>query len=200
MSESVNPIAWVDLETGGTDHRLHQITQIAAIATTGGIELEEIGSPFERKVTLTKGRYTKEALEIQGYDRDVWVEEAVPMDHALREFRDWLEPHGHTRTGAKGKKYDAVDMAGHNCRFDADFLRASADRNKLWLPIANWTGGMYDTLQLAKWVCLLEGLEPPNYKLETLCKFFGLPSFGAHDALEDVRACIKLARCLLMGF
>ena len=193
-------IVWVDLETGGLSPKLHQLTQIAAVPTTGGIELEALGQPFERKITLTSGRYTKEALEVQNYDPVVWDAEAIPINRALEEFKEWLKTWGHPMTSAKGSKYSAAHMGGHNVAFDGEFLRASAERNKLWLPITNWTGGMFDTLHLARWVSLLEGKEPPDYKLETLCKFYGLPAFDAHDAMNDVRATIRLARALLMGF
>jgi DNA polymerase III epsilon subunit-like protein len=40
------------------------------------------------------------------------------------------------------------------------------------------------------------GVTPSDYKLETLCKYFGITTEGAHDALTDVRMCAALARRL----
>lgn len=53
------PIVWLDLEAGGTDPTRHQITQIAALATTGDPDLKIIGEPFEVKVELVPARFTK---------------------------------------------------------------------------------------------------------------------------------------------
>lgn len=196
----LNPIVWVDLETGGLEPLRHQVTQIAAIATAGLLTLDELGEPFERKITLVSGRYTNEALEIQNYNKTTWDEDAIPIDMALRELVDWINPYTHTRTSKAGRKYDAADVGGYNVFFDCDFLGKTAKRNKIWLPIATWTGGMLDVLQLAKWTCLLTGEEPENYQLATVYEFFGLGKFNAHDAGDDIAATVKLARALMMGW
>ena len=54
-----------------------------------------------------------------------------------------------------------------------------------------------DTLQLALWHFSQCDAEPENYKLGTLCAFFGIDASGAHDALVDVRLNVELARRVL---
>ena len=196
-----HPIVWIDLETGGLNPALHQVTQIAAVATELENGFKQIGEPFERKIKLVPGKYTEESLKIQHYDPVVWEEEAIPIVDAIGELYIWALEHAHDRISKTGSTYKAADVAGQNVQFDADFLAATAKRCSVWLPLALWTGGMYDTIQLAKWAILMKGLDPPpNFQLETLCKWRGLPQFQAHDALHDVRATISLADSLMVGF
>jgi len=195
------PIVWIDLETGGTDPRVHQITQVAAIATTGTPELDQIGEPFERKVCLSPGHFTQEALQLQNYGKETWDAEAVAVTVMLQDLIDWCKPYKHTCISAStGKSYSAAYVAGYNVDFDCRFLRAAAERNDKWLPLMTWTGGYFDVLQLLRWMTLFNGDEPKKFQLRPVCEHFGLPAFGAHDACEDIRQTIKLARCLIMGF
>ena len=195
-------LIFIDLETGGLNPALHQITQIAAIATDGvSPTFDQIGEPFERKIKLVPGKYTQEALDLQHYDPVAWDNEAVGIQVALDDLCKWSEPFGHERIGAKsGKKYKAADVAGYNIEFDRNFLDVTAKRNKIWLPLALWTGGALDVLQLLKWEALKTGDAPKNFQLETACKHRGIPDFVAHGAPSDVRATIRLARSLMVGF
>ena len=194
-------IVFIDLETGGLNPAVHQITQIAAIATTDTTALDVVGDPFEVKVALASGHYTQEALDCQNFNMGVWDEEAIGIRDALHKLYEWSEPFGDERVGASsGKTYRAVDVAGYNIEFDRNFLDVTAKRNKTWLPLALWTGGAFDVLQLLKWDVLRNGDGPKNYQLGTACRHRGLVDFHAHDALEDVRATIALARSLLAGF
>lgn len=123
------------------------------------------------------------------------------MTVALRSLVDWLAPFRHERVGrTSGKTYMAAHLGGYNIDFDGEFLRATAERLNLWMPITNWTGGMFDVLQFAKWVSLLSGEEPPDYRLETVCKHYGIVIDGAHRADADVKATIDLARALILGW
>jgi DNA polymerase III epsilon subunit-like protein len=191
-------IIWIDLETGGLDCDKFQITQIGGIVTELGPSFKRVGEPFERKVKLVPGRYTEEALKAQNFSIPVWDAEAVTIADALGALYKWAEPWADERTSAKGNTYKAADVAGFNVIFDADFLRAASKRNGVWLPLATWTSGMLDVLQLAKWTCALHGLEPPNFQLRSLCKFFDIDdaALTAHDALGDVLATLALFRAL----
>lgn len=200
-------IIWVDLETGGVNSAEHQITQMAAIATGGPPLFKEVEEgTFERKASLVAGKWTREALEIQAFDPEVWKEEAVPMVQVLDDFDDWVGQFCHEAISKRtGKPYRVAHMAGHNVAFDGRFLRAAAERNDRWIRLTNWTGGMYDTLHLAKWYFLLYEnkesipIEPPaDLKLGTLCEFFKIQVETSHDALEDVRATIKIAREMIL--
>jgi len=194
-------IIFLDLETGGLNPALHQITQIAAVAVEATTDLPVVGDAFECKITLVPGKYDQEALNIQHYDPVVWDAEGVGIQQALDKLCKWAEPWGDERIGGKsGKAYKAADVGGYNIEFDRDFLSVTAKRNKIWLPLALWTGGVLDVLQLAKWESLRTGESPKNFQLETVCKFRGIPDFMAHGAPNDTAASIRLARSYLAGF
>ncbi len=194
MSDTIS-IVWVDLETGGTDEHAHQITQIAAVATGPAPEFDEVDW-FEQKVILTEGRWTQEALDKQAYSPEAWAEEAIPIARAMTDFDEWLRGFTHQRRSKRTDRlYDVCHMGGHNVEFDGRFLRATAKRLALWLPLTNWTGGQLDTLHMAKWWFLLRHEYPETFTLEALCEYFRIP-INAHDAEDDVLATIQLARKL----
>jgi len=192
----LNRIVWLDVETGGTDPIAHQITQIAAIATDCEPTLNVVGEEFERKIELVDGKWEQDALDMQAYSEGAWAEDAIPIYPAMADLRQWCMPFRHERKSKKGRTYKVCHMAAFNGRFDADFVRATADRNDLWMPLTTWTGGVFDVLQLVKWFALLRGVEHKSYKLEDLCAEYGIPPFGAHDALADVKAMIALTRII----
>ncbi len=55
-----------------------------------------------------------------------------------------------------------------------------------WYPL--------DTYPVAIWYCTTRGIAVPDYQLQTLGKAFGIESQGeAHEALADVRTCVRIA-------
>ena len=99
--------AFLDCEFGGLDPELHDITEIAVIATD--YRLAELWAR-EWKVRARAERITPEAAEIQGYDPAVWAAEARPLREVLGELAGLLP---------KGK---VVVPAGQNVRMDVQFL------------------------------------------------------------------------------
>lgn len=193
MYNELKHIVWIDCETGGRDPDAHQITQIAAVVTDEKLKL--VSGPFERKIRLYDGAWEQEALDVQGYDSAVWAKEAVEAHDALSALIEYVKPFTHLKIGRSNKRYSAAHVGGHNVGFDRDFLRASAKRLRLWLPLTLWSGGMFDTMELAKWHAFLRGVEHPRYRLEELCEEAGIPMPGrAHDAMTDIMASVLLAR------
>lgn len=88
---------------------------------------------------------------------------------------------------------------GHNAaEFDWPFLRAWYKHQDIFCPIAN---EVLCTLQRARWWFAHaehpEVAPPGNFRLGTLCGYFGVPlEAAAHDALADVRATVDLYRML----
>ncbi len=72
-------------------------------------------------------------------------------------------------------------LVAHNARFDFKFLYNAVKRHKAKAP----TGPSLDTFALAKRV--VPGL--PNYRLDTLTRFYNLPSTRFHRAEEDAEYC-----------
>ena len=99
--------AFIDMEFGGLDPELHDITEIAVILTD--YRLAELAQQ-EWKVRARADRITPEAAAISGYDADVWAAEAVPLRQALEALTALL-PTGVT-----------VVPAGQNVRMDVLFL------------------------------------------------------------------------------
>lgn len=95
---------------------------------------------------------------------------------------------------ATGRPYYLARVLAHNAEFDCRFTTAWFKRNKQFL-----SAGTFEplcTLNLARWLTQLSPKPPENHKLGTLCEWFGVDLTGAHDALSDVRATVKLAQCL----
>jgi DNA polymerase-3 subunit epsilon len=108
------------------------------------------------------------AAAINGYNREKWAAEAVPLNTAMIKVLELAR--------------DAV-MAAHNTPFDKAFVDAALRRCSM-----RWTGNYHtlDTCALSR-PLLLAGLVE-NVQLGTMTKFFGL-EHEAHRAMGDVRAC-----------
>ena len=187
-------IVWLDLETGGLDEDRHQIIQVAAIATEAAFPFAEVGT-FEAKIKLVPGYYTEEALAKNCYTPEGW-ESALPSAVARTEFERFIYHHRkHTHISGKGNRLTVAELAGHNLDFDVKFLRKWF--GKIWLPATAWTGGYFDSMHIARTVTLVTGRRWKNHTLEGLCEELGI-EFDAHDALEDVRASIRLTKELIL--
>lgn len=188
----MNKIFWLDLETGGLNPQVCQITQIAAVATDMDFNpIEE----FNVTVKLIDKAYTQQALDVQGYS----PEGAVDIRKAMFLLANFAAKHTNTLISKRtGKSYPCAELAGYNPRFDADFLKATKERyGDHWIPITTWVGGFRDVLQLAKWVEIIAGVKFPSFKLADLASELGLPEFEAHDALNDTRAAIDVTKKLI---
>lgn len=95
-------------------------------------------------------------------------------------------------SGDRNKKHPLV---AHNGNFDGPFLAAWYRRLGMFMPA---THRVFCTMQRALWLFHEDrSLTPPDdYKLLTLCQYFGVPlvASDAHDALNDVRATLALYR------
>ena len=169
-----------DLETTGFRHWEDEIIQIAA-------KVFPTGEEFEAKLTFYIDKASPEALKVNSYDPEVWARCAVEPEEALMKFDNFVKEFAiHPRISARGKRYTtAVAMGHNNTKFDNEFLRRLYKNNgDKFFPFTSST----DTLQLITF------LYPDllNYKQGSIMEAFGLPSQGAHDALEDVRQLFEL--------
>jgi len=92
-----------------------------------------------------------------------------------------------------------AQLAGHNAeRFDGPFIHEWYKRLGIYCPARYMT---LCTKQKALWLFEEDkSLTPPvNFKLGTLCEYFGVPlsEEEAHDALVDVRATVELYRAMV---
>jgi len=98
--------AFMDMEFGGLDPELHDITEIAVILTD--YRLAEFAMR-EWKVRARPERITPHAAEMSGYSDEAW-KDAVPVRQALTELAEML-PAGKLSV-----------PAGQNVRMDVMFL------------------------------------------------------------------------------
>jgi oligoribonuclease (3'-5' exoribonuclease) len=169
--------AFIDMEFGGLDPELHDITEIAVILTD--YRLAELGQK-EWKVRARADRITREAAAISGYDAKVWAAEAVPVRQALEELTALL-PKGVT-----------VVPAGQNVRMDVQFLERGYKSCELPYPFD------YHVIDLATlfyvW-SLVAGHTVPALSLRQAATHAGLVEGGVeHRAMADTRLTLETFR------
>lgn len=81
-------------------------------------------------------------------------------------------------------------IIGHNVKFDLGFIGREFSKVDSWFW---WSGTYLDTVRLARSL----NLNVKNYKLGTLCEYFGIPLNDAHTAMGDARATAELFMKLL---
>lgn len=180
---------YFDLETGGIEMR-HPVIQLAAIAVDE--VLNECGT-FEQKISFDPALCDAEALAVNHYTAEAW-KDAAARSNIATIFSKWLKPFSSLarispRTGAG---YNLALLAGFNSvTFDGPRLKALYAGQ--FFPCSYQ---IRDVLQRAFWYFDERQHAPDDFKLTTLCKYFHIPTDGAHEALTDVRLTIALARAL----
>ncbi len=180
-------LVFVDIEV-----RQSHIRQIAAIAVDAGLAERECFEvkvrpeiPAKRKADKTKPKR-----------RYFWPRTAVAAPDAAKAFADFLRRH--TSVGLVSPKhgpYQVAQLVAHNALFDGPFLHAWFERLGVFLPASY---RVFCTMQRAFWLFheRPDLVPPADYKLLTLCAYFGVPFSAeeAHDAMADIRATLELYR------
>jgi DNA polymerase III epsilon subunit-like protein len=187
-------LVFVDIETGGLE-TWRPIIQIAAIAVaSNGRELET----FEAKLRFDERIADPKSLRKNHYSPERWFREARPACVVAESFAQLLMRHATIdQTAIGGRVFQVAQLVAHNADFDGPFLRAWYNRTRLFLPASP---RVLCTVQRAMWSFHENKLltPPKDFKLKTLCEYFGVPLRGedAHDALNDVRATVALYRAM----
>ena len=180
MAPSPRPVCWVDLETTGTRAGHHEIVQIAAIQTSPDLR-DELRYYHARVIPAHPERMSPGAARVNGYDEKLWLATAIDLDSALAALSPLL---------------DGAQIGGHNVAFDRAFLtaayRAWPERRR-----PRWAYSLLDTASLGYRHVVSGRVARPG--LELLCGAEGvsLTRDDAHDARQDIRATLELARRLL---
>ena len=189
-------LVFCDLETAGLEPQQHPIIQVAAIAVDASLrELET----FEVKIRFNEAEADPKSLSANRYSKEVWNREALELAIAGHQFSNFLRRHAtFDMTSKAGTPYQVAQLVAHNGeRFDGPFLHAWYRKLGLFCPARYM---VLCTKQRALWLFDEDkSLTPPtNYKLGTLCEFFGvkLRPEHAHDAFNDVRATVELYRAI----
>jgi DNA polymerase-3 subunit epsilon len=182
---------FIDTETTGTDPKMHGMIQLACIIDIDGkIEAEQSWNikPF------VKDAIDFEALKVNGLSLDTIQGYPVPAG-VFHDFQYLL--------GAHCDKYNRNDKyypAGFKVDFDLAFLREFfLKMNDCY--IGSWFNGKeIDPLSLLRWLDWKGEISLPNYRLTTVCEYFGIKLDKAHDALADIRATRELINLLKTNF
>jgi DNA polymerase III epsilon subunit-like protein len=196
MVTSQGALVFVDLETGGPNPNRHPIIQLAAIAVDG--ETLAALETIELKVRVDERRATKYALRKNSYSRKLWQEHALPEVEAARRLADFLKRHAtYTELSRSGTEYRLAQLVAHNATWDMAFLQAWYQRLDVFCPARRQA---LCTLQRCLWYFFENPSDvPQNFRLDTLCRHFGLTfaAADAHDALGDVHATVALYKALV---
>ena len=195
MSAPRQKIVFFDLETTGLDPKRHAILQVAAVAVDESFNDLET---FEAKIRFDERRANRNSLRKTHYHRGVWVRRALDAGEAAKRFADFLRRHASvTKLGSDGEPFQLAQLVAHNAPFDTAFLQVWYERLCLFLPVRYQ---VFCTLQRALWYFQEhpDEMPPVDFKLATLCNYFGVPfhAANAHDAVGDVNATVALYRAM----
>lgn len=187
-------LVFVDLETAGLEP-WRPVMQIAAVAVSR--DLRELEA-FEAKIRFSHSLADPKSLRKPSYQPRLWERQGVSAREAAEQFAEFLRRHATVKMKSfDGTRYRVAQLVAHNATHDGGFLRHWFDRLGLFLP------GHYRmlcTVQRAIWFFQEspEKKPPANFKLLTLCHYFGVrfDEQDAHDALNDVRATVALYRAM----
>ena len=123
MSENKKRTVFFDLETGGLTPGVHPIIQFAGVAVDEDFNVLE---EFEIKLKFDVAKCSKEALDVNSFDPEVWDKMAVDPRAAQLQISAFLKRHATLRlVSKKGRPYTVAAIAGHNAAtFDGPFLQA----------------------------------------------------------------------------
>jgi DNA polymerase III epsilon subunit-like protein len=185
-------LIYFDLETGGVEPQ-HPVIQVAAIAVDGtGAEV----AAFNARVAFDESAADPEALRLNHYSKDAWTGAKSPA-RVAEDFASWLRPFSSVSLVSKrtGRPYSVARLAGYNA-VAFDFPRLKAMFGERFMPCEYLVRDVlqrvlfyFDDNPTVK--------RPENFKLSTVCEYFGIAVDGAHDALVDVRLTAQLHRALV---
>lgn len=185
-------IVFVDIESIGLDPK-GPIRQIAAVAVDR--RLKELES-FEAKLEV-------DWKSVRSWRHDRRRRAPRPLLHCevgvAASFGRFLYRHATADLSSTQHSVRQVaQLAAHNVGHDGPFLQSFFQRNRRFFP---GSYRMLCTVQRALWLFQEDKslTPPPDFKLITLCRYFGVPlrAVDAHDALHDVRATVALYRIML---
>ena len=191
-------IVVVDIETNSDNVEIADPIQIAAIAADYET-LEQIDG-FEIKVEFIPDYAGNlEWLTKRGhYDSKVWMDTSLNPKWAKDSLNMFFERHATWSKTPTSKKWARV--MGHNIiQWDAPILKRWFEKIEpgKWSAAMFWTGGPVDTMQMARMAEFVRGETwEHGLSLGVLCSTFGITIGKEHDALEDCKMTLELARAL----
>ena len=170
-------LVFLDLETTGFNPDIHEILEIACIRTSPNAR--KVLDKFERKVLASNiETASPEALAINKYNPEHWLNHAVSMDTALNDFINVC--------------FGGVTLVAHSATFDWGFIRKALTHKQ---RLADIDYHIICTASLA-WPLVMCG-DVVSPKLEALCTHFGISNDGQHSAMRDVERMLAVYQRLI---
>jgi DNA polymerase III epsilon subunit-like protein len=182
---------WIDWETTGADFgtgesaKRYQGISFGAIITD--LEtFEEVDSLY-REILFNEAKYawTDRAAEIHGLTREYLAANGVSQEEALTDLLEMMSKYG------LGSNNSKVMIGGHNVSFDIDFT------NQLTLDVADFK---FDWHHVRLETSALGFTATGVYKSNQLFPLFGAEVRGKHNALDDARQSLAVARAIRSVF
>ena len=161
---------WLDTETTGLDSLRHSVVQVALLIDDdefcGFVDALGIASPISCPALMIHG-------EFQG---ERYMDTASLCLGVLQFLRKW---------SSRGR----LMAAGHNVRFDLDFLSRTFARHGYEDLLSLFSYHYIDTMQVGQ---VLKDMGKLSYSqslsLSNLCEVFHVEHLNAHDALSDIKS------------
>jgi len=170
-------ILWIDVETTGLGSN-SAVIEIAAIPMIDG----EIKPHFHSMIRPHDGAtLDAKAFEITKIDvNEIWsYPEAKDV---LNDFIKWVDSHE-----------TIFNLGGHNISFDRNNLFKLFCRNAEYGSfITRFNHNDIDTLRISREVFKGKRDKPVDFKLESVCRYFGTEDGVYHRALGDIQNTIKI--------
>lgn len=178
-------LAFIDLETTGTNPEIHEIIEIGCIVAEQvprpgrGPELKKIDE-LDIKVRPEHMETAEPvALRVNGYNEADWLF-AIPLKTALETL---------------AKKTGGAIVVGQNVAFDWAFLEKGFEKTGLEHNFHDFH--MLDLVSLS----FAKLYDDPDYNqkfgLRFLCERFGVKNEKAHSAMSDIKATFDVYKKLL---
>ena len=174
---------WIDWETTGADFdsglttKKYQGISFGAIIADNETFTEVASIYRELHFDDTKYQWTNGAEKIHGLSREYLKEHGVPREDALADLLAMISDY----LGANGK----IMIGGHNVWFDIDFT------TQLTMDCAGITLDLHHVkLETSALGFITTGV----YKSNELFQLFGADAREKHNALDDARQALAVAR------
>lgn len=171
------PLAFIDVETTGTDPDVHEIIELGLVLTKLKDGALTVVDQLDLKIHPERIEAADPvALRINGYTEADWLF-ATTLEDALKSFAD---------------KTDGAVFVAHNITFDNAFIDAAFKKTGI-------KNTMYfqkmDTLSIA-FAKLHEEGDMGKLSLKALCEKFGIQNARAHSAFADAYATYEVFKKL----
>ena len=176
-------LAFIDVETTGTDFEKHEIIELALIVVKQieregkGPKIELVGE-WEWKIKPERIEDAEEeALRINGYNEVDWMF-AVDLKNAMEDFN---------------KKAASCTFVSHNLIFDYNFIAKAYQKTGVE---NNMHYGKLDTISIA-FARLYDAPQADKFSLKFLCELLKIENSKAHTALADTKALVEVYKKLM---